>query len=127
MQILKHWIFHKWAKSEGLTDNTLKKAIDEIKQGLFEAHLGSGLYKKRVARQGSGKRSGYRTILAFKQYTRAIFMYGFAKNERDISSKEEILYKKLAAYYLEITETKLHDLIKNGELFEVPHEKQKEN
>ena len=48
------------------------------------------------------------------------FMYGFAKNERDnISAKEEIIYKKLAKYYFEITDSKLRDLIKNGELFEV--------
>lgn len=123
MQILKYRLFHKWAKSQGLTDSILKKAISEIEQGLFEANLGSCLYKKRVARKGFGKSSGYRTILAFKQGTRAIFMYGFAKNERDnISSKEEMVYKKLAGYYLEITETKLNDLIKNGELFEVTHE-----
>lgn len=121
MRILKYRIFHKWANSEGLTDNSLKNAISEIEQGLFEANLGGGLYKKRVPRKGSGKSSGYRTLLAFKQNNRAIFMYGFAKNERDnINKKEEAIYKKLAGYYLEISEIKLNNLITNGELFEVP-------
>ena len=47
-------------------------------------------------------------------------MYGFAKNERDnITSKEEMVYKKLAAYYLGTTELKLNSLIKSGELVEV--------
>jgi hypothetical protein len=120
MRILKYKTFHKWAKSEGLNDSSLKSAIYEIEQGLFEANLGSGLYKKRVARKGFGKSSGYRTILAFKQKDRAIFMYGFAKNERDnISSKEEMVYKKLAGYYLGITEIQLNNLITKGELFEV--------
>ena len=120
MRILKYRTFHKWAKLEGLSDSSLKKAINEIDQGLFEANLGSGLYKKRVAKKGFGKSNGYRTILAFKQNDRAIFMYGFAKNERDnIDNKEEIIYKKLARYFLGITEITLDVLIKNGELFEV--------
>ncbi len=120
MRILKYRAFHQWAKAEKLTDSALKSAINEIEQGLFEASLGSGLYKKRIAKKGQGKRGGYRTIVAFKQNSRAIFMYGFSKNERDnISSKEEIVYKKLAKYYLEITNNKLDILIKDGELFEV--------
>lgn len=120
MQILKYRTFHQWAKAEKLTDSSLKNAVNEIEQGLFEANLGGGLYKKRVARKGQGKRDGYRTIVAFKHSTRYVFMYGFAKNERDnISSKEETVYKKLAKYYLEITDSKLSVLIKNGELFEV--------
>jgi len=120
MRIFKYRAFHQWAKSEGLSDSALKDAINEIKQGLFDANLGGGLYKKRIARKGRGKSGGYRTIIAFKKNNRSIFMYGYAKNERDnISDKEELIYKKLAGYYLEITESKLNLLIKNGELFEV--------
>lgn len=120
MRIFKYRSFHQWAKAERLTDSSLKNAVNEIEQGLFEANLGGGLYKKRVARKGQGKRSGYRTIVAFKQNNRVIFMYGFAKSERDnISNKEEIVYKKLAKYYLEIADNKLDFLVKNGELFEV--------
>lgn len=120
MRVLKYRTFHQWAKTEKLTDSSLIKAINEIEQGLFEANLGGSLYKKRIAKKGQGKRGGYRTIVAFKHNNRSVFMYGFSKNERDtISSKEEIVYKKLAKYYLEITDNKLDILIKNGELFEV--------
>lgn|SRR3990167_5579445 len=120
MRVLKYRSFHKWAKAEKLTDSNLKNAINEMSQGLFEANLGGGIYKKRVARKGQGKRDGYRTIVALKKDHRVIFMYGFAKNERgNISAKEEIVYKKLATYYFEMMDSKLHDLIKNGELFEV--------
>jgi hypothetical protein len=121
MRILKHRVFHKWARSEKLTDSSLKDAIREIEKGLFEANLGGGLYKKRVARKGQGKRGGYRTIIAFKQDSRVVFMYGFAKSDCDnMSDKEEIVYKKLAKYYLEISDSYVNVLIKNGELFEVP-------
>ena len=46
MRILKYRAFHQWAKSEKLTDSALKVAISEMEQGLFEANLGGGLYKK---------------------------------------------------------------------------------
>lgn len=73
-----------------------------------------------MARKGQGKRGSYRTILAFKEKDRSIFMYGYAKNDcANISDKEEIVYKKLAAYYLEMPDNKLEVLIKIGELFEV--------
>jgi len=105
---------------ERISDNALKKAIDEMGNGLFEANLGSGLYKKRIARKGQGKRSSYRTILAFKEKDRSFFMYGYAKNDRDnISNKEELVYKKLAGYFLKMPDSKLENLIKIDELFEV--------
>ena len=117
MYIFKYQKFNRWCKSEKISDSVLKAAIAEIEQGLFEAHLGGGLYKKRIARLGQGKRSGYRTLLAFKANEKAFFMYGFSKNERDnIDVKEEEVYKKLAKYYLNLTELQLQNLVKNGEL-----------
>ena len=125
MKIFKYRTFHQWAKKEKVSDLDLKKAIVEMEKGLITANLGNGLFKQRIARKGQGKRSGYRTILAFKKGDRAFFMYGFAKNERDnINSKEELVYKKLASYYLEIPSSKLGSLIEIGELYEVKnHEK----
>lgn len=91
-----------------------------MEQGLYEVNLGAGLYKKRIARKGRGKRGGYRTLIAFQHDHKAIFMYGFAKNEQEnVGSKEAEVYKKLAKYYLDITEIQLNLLIKNGEFFEV--------
>jgi len=128
MRIFKYRTFRQWARSEGLGDSLLKNAVDEMEKGLVDAYLGSGLYKKRIARKGRGKSGGYRTILAFKQNDRAFFMYGFAKNERDnITAKEELVYKKLARYYLEVTDQKCEMLVKNGELFEVIYEDSKKN
>ena len=120
MRIFKHRVFHLWARDEGLANQLIESAINEIGQGLFEANLGSGLYKKRVARKGKGKRSGYRTLIAFKHNDKAVLMYGFAKNEcENISDKEKEIYKRLAKYYLDITDMQLNVLIRNGELIEV--------
>ena len=98
----------------------MRRAVNELSNGLFEASLGGGLYKKRVARLGQGKRSGYRTIIALRNHERAIFMYGFAKNEREnMTHQEEVVYKKLAKFYLELSDHQINMLIQQGEFTEV--------
>lgn len=126
--IYKYRAFSLWAKIEKVSDSVLSGVINEMQNGLFDANLGGGLYKKRIAKGGRGKRGGYRTILAFKREGRAVFMYGFAKNERDnLTSKEESVYKQLAKQFLLMTNQQIEMLIKNGELFEVQHEEIKGN
>lgn len=51
MRIFKYRSFSSWSKTENLTDASLISAVQEITNGLFEANLGGGLYKKRVARE----------------------------------------------------------------------------
>ena len=66
-----------------------------------DADLGGGVVKQRVARPGAGKSGGYRTIILLRRETRAIFVYGFAKNERaNIEDDELADFKKLAKLYL---------------------------
>ena len=120
MRVFKYKRFSQWAKKEGILDLALKLAVDELSQGLFEANLGGGLYKKRIARQGEGKRAGVRTLLAFKQHHRAIFVFGFAKNERsNIGDGEKEVFKRLAKTYLMITGKNLERLLQLGEIIEV--------
>ena len=115
-----HRCFQHWAKSESLTDTTLRKAVTEIEKGLHDGNLGSGLYKKRVAMSGKGKRGGYRTLLAFKQGERAFFVYGFAKNiKTNINEKEKTVYKSLAKKLLNLDRKTLDNMIKMGNLTEV--------
>ena len=64
MEIFKTKTFARWARKEGLKDAVLRNAVDEIQAGLVDANLGGGLVKKRVARTGSGKSGGHRTLLA---------------------------------------------------------------
>lgn len=120
MKIYKHFRFAKWMRKARLTDSSLKKAIDEIKLGLVDADLGQGLLKKRVALDGRGKRGSVRTIIAFRAKGRAIFIYGFAKNEKaSISKNEELQLKQLAKVYLSFTPLQISKVLKIGELIEV--------
>lgn len=107
-------------KSEGLLDETLKKAVDELISGLHDGNLGGGLYKKRVAMPGKGKRESYRTLLAFKHEETAFFVYGFAKNVMaNINEKEKSVYKELAKMLLSLDEKTLEKMVKAGSLIKV--------
>ena len=123
MRLYKNRMFFKWAKSAGLTDAMLRDAANEIDAGLIEANLGRGLFKKRIARNGQGKRGGFRTIALFQKGHRTFFLYGFAKNQRDnLSKQDEAALKKLARNLLDTPDSKLKDMIINGDLYEVTHE-----
>lgn len=88
--------------------------------GLFDAELGGGLFKKRIARPGQGKSGGFRTLVATQRGKRWIFLYGFPKNERNnINKDEEEALEKLAAHLLSLSPQALSTAQQAGELIEV--------
>lgn len=71
-------------RKERLPDAALCNAAREVvagRLGAGEADLGGGLFKKRIARPGSGKSGGYRAIVAYRapRAERVLFTYAFAK------------------------------------------------
>ncbi len=124
MSIFKTRSFARWVKREGLTDRNLGNAVVEMQKGLIDARLGGGLIKKRVARSGHGKRGGYRVILASNFGDRWVFMFmfGFAKNERDNIDDDELrLMKRLASTFLEMGDRMVKDALTSGEIVEIHH------
>ena len=122
MSIYKTRTFARWVKREGLTDRDLCDAVVEMQKGLIDARLGGGLIKKRVARSGHGKRGGYRGILASNFGDRWVFMFGFAKNERDNIDDDELrLMKRLASAFLEMDDRMLKQALTSGDILEIPH------
>ena len=118
--VFKTRIFARWARHESVADRELCRAGAAMMQGLIDARLGGGVFKKRVARAGQGKSGGYRVIVASNLGDRWVFMFGFAKNERDNVDDEELrLIKRLAALFLGMSAGKLRQAIEAGELIEV--------
>jgi hypothetical protein len=112
--------FDRWARKQGLTASALCAAVDEMAAGLFDADLGGGLLKKRIARPGQGKSGGYRTLVATNKGNRWVFVFGFPKNERsNIGRDEEEALKKLAAHLLSLTAKAVSQARQAGELIEV--------
>ncbi len=120
MRVFKNKWFQKWAAKEGLDDEVLRAAVEEMENGLIDAELGGHVVKKRVALQGRGKRGGTRTLVVYQQANKAFFVYGFAKSERaNISGKELKALKLLATQLLGYTNPALVKAIEAGELIEV--------
>lgn len=124
MKIYKNIEFHKWSKKQSLKDECLINAVRELNKGLYDASLGGGVYKKRIALKNKGKRGGIRTILAFQINKKVFFIYGFSKNKLgNITKNEEIALKKLARIYFSFTQIEIDIALKSGELIEVRDEK----
>lgn len=120
MRILKNKAFNKWAAKEGIRDDALRTAVDEMARGLVDAELGGQVFKKRVATTGRGKSGGVRTLLAYKAGDKAFFVYGFAKNTRSNIKDDELgALKKLAKELLGYTNRQLKQAIERGALIEV--------
>ena len=82
--------------------------------------MGSGLHKLRIARVGQGKSSGFRTVLAHKKEDRIIFLYGFAKSDRENISKKELeMFKELANTLFMLSEDQIKHALESGALKEI--------
>ena len=120
MAIYKTRWFDRWAHKQGVTTHSLCAAVREMTAGLYDADLGGGLLKKRIARPGQGKRGGFRTLVATNKGNRWIFVFGFPKNERsNIDKDEEEALKKLAAHLLSLTVQEIDKAQRADELMEV--------
>jgi hypothetical protein len=97
MRVFRTRWFARFAKAEKITDDRLADAIARAERDLIDADLGGGLIKQRVARPGKGKSGGYRTLIAYRAGSRAVFLFGFAKNERDNVSDAQLADFKAAA------------------------------
>lgn len=120
MRIYKNRWFDKFARRERITDSRLREAVERANAGLIDAELGNGLVKQRVARAGQGRSGGYRTIIVFRVEERAIFLFGFAKNDRaNLNAEELAAYRKAAHIMLELTQRELDVELAAGRLLEV--------
>jgi hypothetical protein len=120
VRIYKTKVFDRWFKKTALTDADLIRAVNEMNNGLIDADLGGQVFKKRIALPGRGKRSGLRTLVASKIQDQWFFLYGFAKNERDSISDQELrVLQAIAGSWLEQEQHLLQRAIESGELKEV--------
>jgi hypothetical protein len=90
VRVFKTRLFARFAVRERIADASLMEAIERAERGLVDADLGGGVVKQRVARQGQGRRGGYRTLVAYRSGDFAVFLFGFAKSDRDNTGDHEL-------------------------------------
>lgn len=112
--------FARFVRKNGLSDRDLCATAAAVMAGRIDADLGGGVVKQRVARPGSGKSGGFRTIVVFKMRSHVFFVYGFAKNKQDNISESELdSLRDLARLLLRYMERELQAATAIGELIEV--------
>jgi hypothetical protein len=120
MRVFKLRAFARFQRREGLSDEALCRAVADAEAGLIDADLGGGLIKQRVARKGRGKSGGYRTLLAYRSEDRAVFLFGFAKSDRDnIDNAELRRWRGRGSALLALDDDGIDELMADDELAEI--------
>lgn len=115
--------FQAFAAHERISDATVIKAAREIQNKLYDANLGSCVYKKRVARTGGETRrlpSAYR----FSGGRSPAFHAGVCqKNEKNNIVNDELAgLQCLAALYLDFSPFRLYPLVNDKKLRRLTYE-----
>ncbi|WP_066521701.1 type II toxin-antitoxin system RelE/ParE family toxin [Sphingobium cloacae] len=112
--------FARFARKAGVAGESLYRAAVEVAAREYDADLGGGVFKQRVARPGGGRSGGFRTIILFKAGGHSFFAHGFAKNEKaNVNAKELRALKQLATIYLGLSDDQIEAAATAGELIEV--------
>ncbi|HEX4504230.1 MAG TPA: type II toxin-antitoxin system RelE/ParE family toxin [Alphaproteobacteria bacterium] len=112
--------FSRFARKAGLANEKLVQAATDVAAGRYDADLGGGVFKQRVAREGGGKSGRFRTIVLFRIGGHAFFAHGFAKSDKaNVSAKELKALKGLADLLLRLSDRQIALSKDAGELIEV--------
>jgi hypothetical protein len=121
VRIFKTKTLAKFTRHHGISDDGLVDAVERAVRGLIDADLGGQIIKQRVARPGQGKRGGFRMIIGIRS-DRAIFLFAFAKNERENIDKAELMtLREIVASFFNAAEETIAQALKDGTLIEVQH------
>jgi hypothetical protein len=127
LRIFKTRQFARFARAERISGASLSEAVARAERGLVDADLGGGVIKQRVARLGQGRSGGYRVLIAYSRGWRAVFLYGFAKSERENIERDELLtLRDIAASWLAADQKRIARALNEGVLEEVIGDEEKE-
>ena len=120
MNVYRTKDFARFARKAGLKDDDLLAAAQAVQNGHWDADLGGGVFKQRVAREGGGKSGGFRTIILFKIGGHSFFVHGFSKNKKaNVTAQELKALKTLAGVFLGLDAAALEKARTAGEISEV--------
>jgi hypothetical protein len=119
-RVFKTRTFDRWAKKI-LTDSSLCTAAREIERGVYEADLGHGLCKKRVAVEGRGKSGSTRLLVAKRHADAIFFLVGRQKSDSgsDFSVEVVEVAKGVADALQQQPIDKIEQLVSGGVLKEI--------
>jgi hypothetical protein len=124
VRVFKTRTLAKFSRQHGIDDASLVDAVHRAKRGLIDADLGGHIIKQRVARPGQGRRGGFRMLIGFRS-DRAVFLFGFAKNEREnVEDAELATLRDIVRSFLSWSAEKIGQAVEDGALIEVSYERE---
>ena len=120
ISVYKNKPFARFARKARISDAALWKAASLANHGIFDADLGEGVIKQRIARPGEGKSGGSRTIILFRKGDRAVYVFGFEKKDMaNISASDLLSFREFAEVYLGYSAVEMEELVKKGTILQV--------
>lgn len=121
-RIFKLRSFARWARKV-LPDAQVCLAAQEIRRGQYEADLGAGLCKKRIAVPGRGKRGATRVLVTKASATGIFFIAGRKKSDPGTDfSDSHVAQAQLIGEALQKADIRRLDMmIDDGTLEEICH------
>lgn len=120
MRVFATKSFGRFSRKERIDNDRLCDAVERAERGLIDADLGGRVIKQRLARKGQGRSGGYRVLLVYRKRVRAVFLHGFAKNERDnIDDDELVRLQRAADEMLSWSDKQVETLVSAGEWMEI--------
>ncbi len=119
-RVFKTKTFDRWARRL-LSDDLLCAAALDIEHGRYEADLGGGVCKKRIAVPGQGKSGATRTLVAKQHPDAIIFLLGREKNAPAADFPDAVVdaVKVIARSLHAQSVEKLDEMKTSGELKEI--------
>ena len=120
ISVYKNKPFARFARKARISDAALWKAASLANHGIFDADLGGGVIKQRIARPGEGKSGGSRTVILFRKGDRAVYVFGFEKKDMaNISASDLLSFREFAEVYLGYSAVEMEELVKKGTILQV--------
>ena len=108
--------FVRFARRLRISDETVWKVV----RAPYDADLGGGLYKYRIARPGEGTSGGGRVLIALRAGERAVLMFAWEKKDMENIKPDELQeYRDLAKIYLGFTELQMDELARKKVVVEI--------
>jgi len=108
--------FMRFARRFRIANVELWRAVNQD----YDADLGGGVFKFRLARRGEGARSGARVIVAMRVGQRIVLMHGFEKKDQtNINANELHAFRKASHVYLGYTEEQMTAIVRAKSLSEI--------
>lgn len=112
--------FMRFARRFNIGNIELWQAVN----GKWDADLGGGVFKFRLARRGEGTSGGARAIVAMKVGRRVVLMFGFEKKDQaNIKADELRAFREAARIYLGYSEDEMTAIVREGALSEIAESK----